>query len=95
MGRNDKCALELMELDITYVPQMAIKSQALMDFKVEWTETQQPPTPDTWEHRSMHFDGSFTLNVGRGRCCADLPHGRLTPLCESTALPHDKQYSGI
>jgi hypothetical protein len=32
-------ALELMGLDITFVPQTAIKPQA------EWTETQQPPTP--------------------------------------------------
>jgi hypothetical protein len=32
------------------VPQTAIKSQALVDFLVEWTETQQPPPPDTQEH---------------------------------------------
>jgi hypothetical protein len=31
-GRIAKWALELMGLDITYVPQMAIKSQALADF---------------------------------------------------------------
>jgi hypothetical protein len=36
-------ALELMELDVAYVPQMAIKSQALADFVGEWSKTQQPP----------------------------------------------------
>jgi hypothetical protein len=41
-GRITKWALELIGLDIAYVPQMAIKSQALMDFVAEWTETQQP-----------------------------------------------------
>jgi hypothetical protein len=32
-------ALKRMGLDISYVPQMAIKSQALADFVAEWTET--------------------------------------------------------
>jgi hypothetical protein len=34
-GRITKWALELIGLDIAYVPQMAIKSQALMDFVAE------------------------------------------------------------
>jgi hypothetical protein len=49
-GRIAKWALKLMGIDIVYVPQTAIKSQALVDFLVEWTETQQPPPPDTQEH---------------------------------------------
>jgi hypothetical protein len=36
-------ALKLIGLDITNVPQTAIKSQALADFVAKWTETQQPP----------------------------------------------------
>jgi hypothetical protein len=46
MGRITKWALELIWLDIAYVPQTMIKSQ---DFVAEWTETQQPP-PVTQEH---------------------------------------------
>jgi uncharacterized protein YchJ len=42
-GMMAKWALELMGLDITYVSQTAIKSEALVDFMAEWTETQQPP----------------------------------------------------
>jgi hypothetical protein len=42
-GRIAKWALMLMGLDVAYIPQMAIKSQALADFVVEWAETQQPP----------------------------------------------------
>jgi hypothetical protein len=44
-GRITKWALELMGLDIAYVPQTAIKSQTLTDFVTEWTETQQLPPP--------------------------------------------------
>jgi hypothetical protein len=38
-GRTAMWALKRMGLDISYVPQMAIKSQALADFVAEWTET--------------------------------------------------------
>jgi ribonuclease HI len=34
-----------MGLDITYIPQIANKSQALADFMAEWTETTHPPPP--------------------------------------------------
>jgi hypothetical protein len=39
-----------MGIDITYIPQTVIKSQALADFMVEWTKTQQLLTPVTREH---------------------------------------------
>jgi hypothetical protein len=37
-------------LYITYVPQTAIKSHALVDFMAEWTKTQQSSPPGTKEH---------------------------------------------
>ena len=40
-----KWALELMGHDIKYVPCTIIKSQALADFIIEWTEVQLP-TPN-------------------------------------------------
>jgi hypothetical protein len=61
-GRITKWALKLMGLGITYVPQMAIKSQALVDFVAEWTETQQLLPSVIQEHWSMYFNGSFTLS---------------------------------
>jgi hypothetical protein len=50
-GRIGKWELELMGLNIAYVPQTVIKSQALADFVAEWTETQQPPPPRS--HKSI------------------------------------------
>jgi hypothetical protein len=50
MGRIAKWALEFMGLNIAYVPQTVIKSQALVDFFAEWTGTQQSPPPNTQDH---------------------------------------------
>jgi hypothetical protein len=43
-GRISKWAVELGALNIDFKPRTAIKSQALVDFMVEWREN-QPPTP--------------------------------------------------
>jgi hypothetical protein len=74
-GRIAKWALELMGLDIIYVSQMAIKSQALAEFVVEWTETQHPPASVTREHWSMYFDDSSTLNEDGGGIVLISPKG--------------------
>jgi hypothetical protein len=46
-GRISKWAVELRTLNIDFTLQKAIKSQALVDFMVEWTEIQQP-MPDAF-----------------------------------------------
>jgi hypothetical protein len=74
-GRIAMWALKIMRLHIMYVPQTAIKSQALADFVAEWTETQQPPTIVTREHWSMYFDDSFTLNEVGGSVILISPKG--------------------
>lgn len=60
-----KWSLELNRLDISYVPRNAIKSQALVDFIVEWTETQEPPLVEDPDYWTMYFNGSY-LKIGRG-----------------------------
>ena len=42
-GRIAKWALKLMGQGISYAPRMAIKSQVLADFIIEWTKIQMPP----------------------------------------------------
>ncbi|KAM0908399.1 hypothetical protein ACQ4PT_015494 [Festuca glaucescens] len=57
-GRVAKWALELAAHSILYEPRTAIKSQALVDFFVDWAEVQYLlPVPDS-SHWKMHFDGS-------------------------------------
>jgi len=42
---------------ISYAPEMAIKSQVLADFVIEWTEVQMPPAVIDQEYWTMYFDG--------------------------------------
>jgi hypothetical protein len=42
-GRIAKRSVELMGETLAYVPRKAIKSQILVDFIAEWTDTQLPP----------------------------------------------------
>jgi ribonuclease HI len=60
-GRISKWAVELSALNIDYKPQTAIKSQALVDFMVEWRENQLPTPIERPKHWVMYFDGSLKL----------------------------------
>jgi hypothetical protein len=74
-GRITKWALELMGLDIAYVPQTAIKSQTLTEFVTEWTETQQLPPPPPFGHpRALELVFRWLLHPQqcRGRRSVDL-----------------------
>jgi hypothetical protein len=46
-GRISKWVIKIGALNINFSPWKAMKSQALVDFVVEWTEIQQP-VPDTF-----------------------------------------------
>ena len=60
-GRIAKWGTDLLPYDLSYQPRKAIKSQALVDFLVEWTEIPNPSQliPKHW---TMFFDGSKILN---------------------------------
>jgi type IV secretory pathway VirB6-like protein len=59
--RISKWAVELGALNIDFKPQIAIKSQALVDFMDEWRENQLPTPTERPEHWMMYFDGSLKL----------------------------------
>jgi hypothetical protein len=46
---------------------MTIKSQALVDFIVKWTDMNMPFSDSSPEHWKMYFDGSLNIDgVGAG-----------------------------
>jgi len=64
-GGIAKWSVELMGETLTYAPRKAIKSQALVDFVAEWTDSQLPPTQVQAELWTMYFDGSL-MKTGAG-----------------------------
>jgi hypothetical protein len=61
VGRTTKWACELRAHDIEFLPRMAIKTQALVDFISEWTEHQVLESREVAEIWRMYFDGSLRL----------------------------------
>jgi ribonuclease HI len=65
LGRIAKWAVELMGETLSFAPQKAIKSQILVDFLAEWTDTQLSTAPIQAELWTMYFDGSL-MKTGAG-----------------------------
>src|SRR5438105_141994 len=59
--RIAKWAVELGSFELSFQPQTAIKSQALVDFIAEWTEVQTPTITEKLEYWTMYFDGSLMI----------------------------------
>jgi ribonuclease HI len=57
VGRIAKWSIELMGEMLTYAPRKPIKSQILVDFVAEWTDTQLPPLQIQAECWTLYFDG--------------------------------------
>jgi hypothetical protein len=57
-GRITKWSVELMGETLTYASRKANKSQILVDFVTEWTDTQLPPPQIQAECWTLYFDGS-------------------------------------
>jgi ribonuclease HI len=64
-GRICKWSVELMGEMLAYAPCKAIKSQILVDFVVEWTDTQLPPPQIQAECWTLYFDRSV-MKTGAG-----------------------------
>jgi hypothetical protein len=57
-----KWAMELYPYSIKFQGCMAIKSQALVDFIVEWTDLSAPFDQGPTEYWKMYFDGSLNID---------------------------------
>jgi ribonuclease HI len=67
VGRIAKWSVELMGKTLAYALRKAIKSQILVDFVVEWTDTQLPPAQIQAGCWTLYSDGSvMKTGVGAG-----------------------------
>ncbi len=66
-GRIAKWAIELAPYAPQYDRREAIKSQAMVDFFVDWAEVQYEPPPPDPNYWRMHFDGSNMVCICRQR----------------------------
>jgi ribonuclease HI len=74
-GRVAKWGIELAAFEIEYKPRQAIKSQALVDFIADWTESKDgtvAPEPDCW---TLHFDGSKAMGGSGAGVVLKSPQG--------------------
>ena len=61
-GRIVKWAMELCPFSLEFASRTTIKSQALVDFIVEWTDLSTPASSESDEYWTMYFDGSLTID---------------------------------
>jgi hypothetical protein len=61
MGWNTQWAVEINQCDVEFIPRRAIKSQALMNFITEWTDSSLRGIDELPDHQVMYFNGSYTL----------------------------------
>ena len=62
-----KWAMELRPFSLEFASRTTIKSQALVDFIVEWTDLSTPTSQGSDEYWKMYFDGSLNIDgIGAG-----------------------------
>jgi hypothetical protein len=61
-GRIVKWAMELCPYSLEFQSHTTIKSQALVDFIVEWKDLSAPPDQGIPEYWKMFFDGSLNID---------------------------------
>jgi len=55
-------AIQLCPFSLDFRSRTTVKSQALVDLIAEWTDLNESPPSDTFDHWSMFFDGSLNIN---------------------------------
>jgi hypothetical protein len=80
-----KWALELSPYTLEFRSRQTIKSQALVDFIVEWIDINTPVSESCLEHCKMYFDGSLKLMV-LGQACIYLAIQGQAELCSPDPL---------
>jgi ethanolamine utilization protein EutP (predicted NTPase) len=61
IGQITQWAVEICQYDVEFIPQWAIKSQALVDFIAEWTDSGLRGIDELPDYWVIYFDGSYSL----------------------------------
>jgi hypothetical protein len=90
--------MEIGQYDVEFVPRRAIKSQALVDFITEWTDSDVRGIGDLPDHWVMYFDGSYTLKGAGASVVLIPPEGDMLKYAiqiEFSATNNIAEYEGL
>jgi hypothetical protein len=90
--------MEIGQYDVEFVPRRAIKSQALVDFIAEWTDSDVRGIGDLPDHWVMYFDGSYTLKGAGASVVLIPPEGDMLKYAiqiEFSATNNIAEYEGL
>ena len=101
-GRIAKWAIELGPHGLKYVPRMAVKSQALVDFINDWMKLQAPEEKPDHTYWTIRFDGSRQLEGSGAGVVLTSPRGdkfcyvlRLMFPCTNNASEYEALLHGL
>jgi hypothetical protein len=89
--------MEVGQYDVEFVPWWTIKSQALADFIVEWTDLGLRGIGVLLDHWIMYFDGLYTLKGARASVVLIPPEGDMLKYAiqiEFPAIKNTAEYEG-
>jgi hypothetical protein len=85
--------VEIRQYNIEFITQWVMKSQALVDFITEWTDSGLRGIDELLDHWVMYFDGSYTLKgAGAGVMLTPPP---LPKVLEFPATNNIIEYEGL
>jgi hypothetical protein len=90
--------VQIGQYDVEFIPRRAIKSQALADFIVEWTDSDVRGISDLPNHWVMYFDGSYTLKGAGASIMLIPPEGDMLKYAiqiEFSATNNTVEYEGL
>ena len=97
-GRIGKCAAELSQLDITYVPRTSIKSQALADFMADWTPSNKEEKKVVDQPWTLYTDGAWGQSGARAAAVLITPSGlklKYAARLKFKAMNNIAEYEGL
>jgi hypothetical protein len=90
--------VEIRQYDVEFIPQRAIKSQALTYFIMEWTDSGLRGIDKLLDHWVMYFDGSYTLKGAGADVVLIPPEGDILKYAvqfEFPAMNNIAEYEGL